>query len=457
MPGVNTGQFTVDASVADAMRAGLAFLDSHSQNELLARVGETVGELPAVQTIDKQPLQRSYGGGETAPTDDFLVGRGLFYLTEQRRLCLDCTSGHYQMTWGYGHPRLAATIADATEAGVVWDNHSNIPQWPVKALAHRLVESAAWGDDPDPIDTVLLGCCTGSNACAAALKMQLLNFRATRGGDATPAFVVLDGNYHGTDIVAQQLRGMWRGLTTGIEVVSVQPNDADQLRAEFDRLGERAAAFWAEPIMMNREAIPLDSDYLQLARELCDRAGAALCIDEIQTGFWYPEMFAFRRLNLRPDMVIVGKGMTGGFHPQAAVLYKRRFDRLEQYDAISTNGGAALACLVAIEVMDMIAESADTISTVGRRHESNMTKLVEQSSSRLLAARGTGHMIGLKFRDREDALATHARLVEGGLWVRAHAYHEGHSTILTKLGLGADERITDFVHERLSRALQQKA
>ena len=73
------------------------------------------------------------------------MGRGLFYLTEQRKLFLDCTSGHYQMLWGYNHPALCAAVAAASRAGVIWDNHSNIPQSPLKRLAHRLV---AWGTRP---------------------------------------------------------------------------------------------------------------------------------------------------------------------------------------------------------------------------------------------------------------------------------------------------------------------
>ena len=55
---------------------------------------------------------------------------------------------------------------------------------------------------------------------------------------------------------------------------------------------------------------------------------------------------------------------------------------------------------------------------------------------------------------REDALGFHRRAVEAGLWVRAHAYHEGHSTVLTKLGLLADERIVDFMVDRFRSLLQ---
>ena len=124
--------------IKTAMKAGLHFLESHSTQELLARTGQTIAQVPPFTPIAKQVLQASYGGNQPGPSDDFLVGRGLFYLTEQRRLFLDCTSGHYQMLWGYQHPELSAAVEAASREGIIWDNHSNIPQGPVKQLAQHL-------------------------------------------------------------------------------------------------------------------------------------------------------------------------------------------------------------------------------------------------------------------------------------------------------------------------------
>ena len=125
--------------IAAAMKAGLGYLEAQDTAELLKHLGKTVSAVPAFEPIDKSALQDSYGGKETGPSNDLLVGRGLFYITEQRKLFLDCTSGHYQMLWGYNHPDLCSAVSAATQTGVVWDNHSNIPQAPLKRLAHRLV------------------------------------------------------------------------------------------------------------------------------------------------------------------------------------------------------------------------------------------------------------------------------------------------------------------------------
>jgi len=435
------------------MEAGLAFLRSHSTAELLERVGQRVPEAACCDPTDKQVLPGSFGGERPNDGGDFLAGLGLFYFTEAGQLFLDCTSGHYQMLWGYNPPALCEAAIEAQRAGIVWDNHSNIPQWPVKQLARRLETLANVSADDERLDKVLIGVCTGSSACAAALKMQLSYYERRRGGEGPPVLVVLEGNYHGTDMFTQRLRGMWRDYVTNLEVATVEPNDAESLRAVFARYGPRVAAFWAEPVMMNREAIRVRPEYLKLARECCDAVGAVMCIDEIQTGFWQPRVFVSTELGFTPDMLVAGKGMTAGFHPLSALLFKSRYDLLEQYDALNTNGGAPLASYVALSSLDMLEEAADRIAPVGDRVMRGFERLAEKYADLLVEARGHRHLAGLKFKRVQDALAFHRRTLEAGLWTRAHAYHEGHSAVLTKLGMAADETIVDFLVDRFDALL----
>ena len=170
-------------------------------------------------------------------------------------------------------------------------------------------------------------------------------------------------------MVPQFMRGMWTHLKQPVEVVTVDPNDPDGLEKAFRKHGGRVAGFWAEPILMNREAIAVEADYLRLAQIWCRRVGALMCIDEIQTGFWQPEVFEYRALGLQPDLVVLGKGMTCGFHPLSGVLFRERHDVLEQYDAISTNGSAALPAFVALCSLEMIQEQADHLRAMGQRIE----------------------------------------------------------------------------------------
>ena len=445
--------------LARTLSTARAYLSDSAHPALLHRVGSAIKAVPVVPCPDKRWFQRSYGRCVTDAPDDLLVGDGLFYLTEQRKLFLDCTAGHYQMTWGYDHPELRELLLDGIERGIVWDNHSNIPSAPVKRLTEKLVQLCNPGrelddlqSDPDSLNTVLAGVATGSVACAAAMKMMLANHR----GEGAPVFVVLDGNYHGTDLFAQRLRGMWPEYFCNVQIVAVQPNDPDELCSIFATHGENVAGFWAEPVMMNREAIVVDPEYLHLARRLCDETGALMAIDEIQTGFWVPEVVYSSRIGLQPDFIVLGKGMTAGFHPLAALIYRGKLDCLEQYDAISTNGNAALAAYIALGNIALIEREAATIERVGAAWHEQMVQIADEFSDQLVEARGVGHMSGLKFRERERCLAFHRASLERGLWLRAHAYHEGHSTILTKFALPLDEHTLRFAADALRELLKRK-
>jgi len=246
---------------------------------------------------------------------------------------------------------------------------------------------------------------------------------------------------------------MWSGMVTGMETAAVQPNDAAELEAAFARYGARVAGFWAEPILMNREAIEVEPAYLQRARQLCTEHGALMAVDEIQTGFWCPEVLMFRRLGFAPDMVIVGKGMTAGFHPLSALIYRRELDILAQYDAISTNGNASLAAFVGLCNLALIDEEKERIAAVAERQEKGLRALAAQFPGVVERVTGRGFLMGLKFRDREEAIGFHRRAIERGLWLRVHAYHEGHRTVLMKMALVVGDAVVRFVLDRLRELL----
>ncbi|MFH0963516.1 MAG: aminotransferase class III-fold pyridoxal phosphate-dependent enzyme [Planctomycetota bacterium] len=438
----------------EALQLATRFLQEHGTSQLLELVGQKVLPIDLGDgRADKRRFPVSYGGGKPCD-DDLLTGRGMFYVTEQGKLMLDATSGHYQMTWGYNHPELTAAVAEGTRLGIVWDNHSNIPSPPVKMLAEKLV---ALTEDAGP-DRALLGVCTGSVACGAALKIMLTRYLRdkARAPLGAPVIVSLAGNYHGTDIAAQTMRGMWPGLVTGMEAVQIEPNDLEGLAAAFRRYGRRVAGFWAEPIMMNREAIAVDARFLKAAQALCAENGALFAVDEIQTGFWYPEVFLFRRLGLAPDLVVVGKGMAAGFHPLSGLLFRRELDILEQYDAISTNGNASLAAFVSLCNLGMIERDGERIARLAHQLENGFGGLAREFPQRIERVNGSGLLVGLKFRDRRDALGLCQAALDRGLWLRAHAYHPGHRTVLTKCAVVADEATLEYMVDVLRELLRRR-
>ncbi len=448
--------------IMTAVEAAQRFLRERDVGELLEAVGQRLCQIPAAAHLDKRFFQASYGGGVGQTPDDLLTGRGVFYVSEQGKLYLDCTAGHYQMTWGYNHPDLNALVQQAIEAGIVWDDHSNIPGASVKRLAERLVAAAndvespseELLDDSKALNTVLLGICTGSVAVNAALKLALAHHGSVR-LDTEPVVIALAGNYHGTDFLAQRLRGMWQELFQNLQVVEVEPNDLTGLRKAFALHRGRVAAMFCELVLMNREAILLDEDFVGEARTRCDEADACLVIDEIQSGFWYPQFFLYHQYGIMPDILVIGKGMTAGLHPLSAVVYRRQYDRLAQYDVISTNGNAPLAAVAGLGCMDLIERETTHVAALNRHFFDRLQELPQAWPSRVAAIHGHGLLAGVKFHRVEDALEAHRRLLHRGLWTRVHAYHEGHSTILTKLALAADHRVADFVVDAFHQVLRE--
>jgi acetylornithine/succinyldiaminopimelate/putrescine aminotransferase len=249
---------------------------------------------------------------------------------------------------------------------------------------------------------------------------------------------------------------MWGSYIRNLEVVAVQPNDGDELESIIARYQDRIAGFWAEPIMMNREAIRVEPQYLQLAQKLVRRVGALMVIDEIQTGFWTPDLFLYKQCGIVPDIVVVGKGMSAGLHPLSSIIYRRELDVLAQYDAISTNGNAALAALVALANIELLQRHGPEVNRTQAYYYQKLCGLAGEFPDRITAVHGNGAMTGLKFRDVNDALTFHKRCVESGLWLRVHAYHAGHSTILCKFALCLEPAVVDEFIRRLRRLLETR-
>ena len=127
---------------------------------------------------------------------------------------------------------------------------------------------------------------------------------------------------------------------------------------------------------------------------------------------------------------------------------------LAQYDAISTNGGASLPAYVSLANVKLIEAMAEHIGHMGKRYTDALKGLAEAFPQRIEEVHGKGLLAGIKFRRVDDALVCHKKCVEEGLWVRVHAYHEGHRTLLTKLALCVEEEVIDSLVARLRGILE---
>jgi len=152
--------------------------------------------------------------------------------------------------------------------------------------------------------------------------------------------------------------------------------------------------------------IPGD-DYLPSVRKICDRRGVLLIMDEVQTGLGRTgKLWAFEHFDTMPDIVVVGKGLSGGLYPISATVMRQPLETVFHEDPfihVSTFGGAEIGCLVAQRVLE-ISSSPDFLNHVNRLAQDFAEQLktcLKSHSKFFIALRQLGLMMGLVLRDEQ--------------------------------------------------------
>jgi acetylornithine/succinyldiaminopimelate/putrescine aminotransferase len=288
-----------------------------------------------------------------------------------------------------------------------------------------------------------------------------------------PVFLVMadhaggpTGNYHGTTVLAQTLRGLWPQLYRQAEeaalyrVVPVPINDPEAFEAILTRYNQapyKTAGFCHEIILMNYGGIRLEESYLRKAYALCRKTGTPVLCDEIQSCAWYGGLFLFRRYGLEPDFVSVGKGFPGGEYPASKILASGAFDSMSQFGALVTNGQEELASLSYLITMAFIRENGEAMEQTGRFYHECLRSLAARYPDLCDGVTGDGHMSALSFRRIEQA-AAFCRHLNNHLCVDASAQTYKINcppVVLTKLPLITSESMAERLTALMEQALQQ--
>ena len=270
---------------------------------------------------------------------------------------LDLVGGLAVNSLGYGHP--AAIQALAEQAAVLGHVSNLFYSEPMVALAERLC--ALSGQDR------AFFCNSGAEAVEAAIKLARRAGRDRR-GPAKHHIVCVEGAFHGRTLAtlaagwSAAKREPFEPVPAGFQ--HVPRNDLAALTAA---VGPDTCAVLVEPIQGEGGVWQIDTEWLQLARELCDRHNALLLYDEVQTGIGRCGAWFCQELSaVRPDAIAVAKGLAGGL-PIGALLATDMPDTgFARGDHATTFGGsppiaaAALAVLAAIEREGLI-ENARTL------------------------------------------------------------------------------------------------
>jgi putrescine aminotransferase len=318
------------------------------------------------------------------------------------RSYLNCHSNGGVFNLGHRNPRLIAALRSALDDLDI-GNHHLVSGWRAK-LAERLAETTE-GRLPGVVFGV-----GGGEAVDLALKLA-------RGHTGRSRIVSISGGYHGhTGLAVATGDAQYRDPfgPNLPDFVQVPFNDLEALEREVD--GAAAVILESIPATLG---FPLPQPgYLRGAGELCRSAGALLVLDEVQTGlgrtgtFWYHQ-----QEDVEPDMVITGKGLSGGIYPIAATLMTAELHSFfadRPFVHLSTFGGAELGCAVALEVLEITAEPAflARVRELGERFESGF-------AGAPFELRRRGLTMGFRFPRPEGGFEAMRALIGAGLFAVA--------------------------------------
>ncbi len=289
----------------------------------------------------------------------------------------------------------------------------------------------------------------GAEAIDVAIKLA-------RGYTHRPGIISVKGGYHGHTGFAlatgeDSFRGKFGPMPPGFSKVPF--GDADALAGA---VSEETAAVIIETIPATAGMLIPPDDYYPRVREICDAHGAQLIIDEVQSGLGRTgRMWAIEEWEVVPDILVSGKGLSGALYPMSATCHRPHLDAFFQENPfihLSSFGGAALGCVVALAMLDQITEPGfmEHVQAMGDRFDDGFAEL--RSRYEIVAGwRQRGLMIGFELIDPRMGPAMSAALAQNGV-LAVFANHRPNTVqIMPPLIIQPDQ--VDFVLEALDRSL----
>lgn len=336
----------------------------------------------------------------------FTHGEGAYLWDASGRRYLDFLAGIAVNSLGHAHPVFVEALA--TQAATLAHVSNYFATEPQLALAARLKRLAGTG----PSGRVYFGN-SGAEANEAAFKLARLH-----GGAGRRRILSLRDAFHGRTMGTLALTGKpWMQepflpMVGGVEFID---STVEALDAALD---DSVAALFVEPIKGEAGVVDLPEGYLRAARELTERHGALLIVDEIQTGAGRTgEWFAFQHEGITPDAITVAKGIGGGFPIGALITFGAASELFYPGTHGSTFGGNPLGTAVAGAVLAEI-ERADLVRNAAERGAQLRAAIEAIGSPLVTGCRGRGLLIGVALR-HPVAKAVVAAAQEHGLIINA--------------------------------------
>ena len=334
---------------------------------------------------------------ETPPK--VIGGEGVWLIAEDGRRVLDASGGAAVSCLGHQHPRVLAAMAKQASK-IAYAHTAFFSSEPAEALADHLV-----GHEPGGLAYAYF-VSGGSEAIEATIKLARQYF-VERGEPQRQHFIARRQSYHGNTLGALAAGGnAWRRapyapllspafshVTPAFAYHEKRDDESEsdfvarlatELEAEFQRLGpEKVAAFIAEPVVgATAGAVTAPEGYFRRVREICNRHGALLILDEVMCGMGRTgTTHAWEQEGISPDIQAIAKGLGGGYQPIGAMLASGKIiETIRRGSGAFQHGHTYLAhpmaCAAALEVQRVIGEETllDHVKELGRHLERRLTE-----------------------------------------------------------------------------------
>ena len=348
--------------------------------------------LDRMTTKDFIELEEQYGAHNYRPLDVVIArGEGAWVYDVEGRRYLDCLASYSALNQGHCHPRILATLVEQASKVTLTSRAFRNDQL---ALLYKELHDLTGFDMALPMNS-------GAEAVETAVKTARKWGYTVKGIPENRAEVIVcANNFHGRTVTAisfstdEQYRRGFGPFTPGFKVIPF--GDAPSLE---EAITPNTCAFLVEPIQGEAGIIIPPEGFLRKAAEICRRKNVLLMLDEIQSGLGRTgKLFAYMHEDIRPDVLIVGKALAGGFYPVSAVLASREI--LGVYrpgDHGSTFGGNPLGCAVARTALRVLVEEklCERSAELGAYF---LGRLKELRSPDLREVRGKGLWIGIELK-----------------------------------------------------------
>jgi len=328
-------------------------------------------------------------------------GEGVYVWDVEGKQYFDFLSAYSAVNQGHSHPKIVKALTEQAQKLSLTSRafyNSNLGEYEKK------ITSLFGFDKVLPMNS-------GAEAVETAIKLARKWSYEVKGiKDGYAKIIVCENNFHGrtTTIVSfsndKDAHNNYGPFTPGF--LRIPYNDIEALAKVLEDEAEHIAAFLVEPIQGEAGVYVPDEGYLKNASELCKKHNVLFIADEVQTGIARTgKLIACHHENVQPDILILGKALSGGMYPVSAVLANDNIMQvIHPGQHGSTFGGNPLACAVAVAALDVVEEEklSEKAEELGKFFRAEIQKIISKTDL-IYHVRGKGLLNAILVNDTPES------------------------------------------------------